>query len=323
MSYKSVRSKTARSRHIRRGALISCGAIVLAVVCGWAIWNTHTIGGLRPLAKGLSAGSKDFSLPISAGLPTQRRLYAFSVIPGGVQSAQELLAAARNDSLVRAHYADFNIDDARPMKLDRDRAVYVSYRMDGKIFWTSHKVALRKGETLITDGSHLARTRCGNRVSDTPQSPVSAAQPALDALDHFAPVGELYTTNLPINGSLVPPPGFSLPTPAADPVGYPLPFFPFIPGPGGPGNAGSSITNSPSGPVSSTPSGSSTGTSSPSGPGSPLAPGGPTGPGSPGGPSLPPGPDSPPVTTPEPGTLLLVGLGLTAVGFVRKVRNCP
>jgi len=315
MSYRTVRSKTARSRYIRRGVLISCGAILLGVACGWAIWNTHQIGTSRPAARRLAVDSKSPALPIAAELPDQRRLYAYSVIPGGVQSAQELLAATRNDSLVAAHYADFNLNDARLMKLDRDRAVYVSYRLGGRIFWTSHKVALHKGETLITDGSHVARTRCGNRVSDTPQSPVSVAQPALDALDHFAPVGELYTTNLPIQGSLVPPPGFSLPAPAEDPVGYPLPFFPIFFGPGG----GSSITNSPSGPVSSTSL--PTGSGSPSGPGSPLVPGAPSGPDSPGGLGLPPGPDGPPVTTPEPGTLLMLGTGLSGLGFLRKSRN--
>jgi len=34
---------------------------------------------------------------------------------------------------------------------------------------------LRKGETVITDGEHMARTRCGNRLAEAPTGPVMAA----------------------------------------------------------------------------------------------------------------------------------------------------
>ena len=177
------------------------------------------------------------SVPLADGLPAQRRLYPFSVIPGGAQNAQELAAAARNDSVVAAHYADFNIAQTRVMTLDRDLAVYVSYRMGREVFWTNKKIQLHKGEQLLTDGSHEARTRCGNRISEERQSPLAPAnsQPELEAFDHFPPEAPLVAQNLPFDGSLVPPTGFGFPAPEARPAAmYPAPFLPFIAGPRSP-----------------------------------------------------------------------------------------
>ena len=54
---------------------------------------------------------------------------------------------------------------------------YVSFRKNDRIYWTRKPVALRAGETLLTDGNHSARARCGNQVSETPQLPVLADEP--------------------------------------------------------------------------------------------------------------------------------------------------
>jgi len=253
--------------------------------------NRHPIparSGSRPTSLELSSGSESIAIPTSDSLPAQRRLYAYSVIPGGVESTEELLAAARNDSVVAAHYADFNMERARVITLERDRAVYVSYRMGSEVFWTNRKISLHEGETLITDGTHEARARCGNRVSEVPQSPVlPEKQPALDAFERFPPAGQLDTSNLPIGGSLVPPSSFSPPTPAEIPregLGFAVPFMPFIPGPGF-GSVPTSLFTTV--------------------PGSPSGPGG------------------PPIATPEPSTLLLLGMGLSGLGFARQLRKRP
>jgi hypothetical protein len=108
-----------------------------------------------------------------------RPLLPYSVIPGGVANAQELRTALMNDPVVARHYSGFDLAETRLAHLDRDEAVYVSYRLGGQIYWTSRRLTLLKGEAILTDGEHQARMRCGNRISATPEKPVSPRQPEL------------------------------------------------------------------------------------------------------------------------------------------------
>ena len=294
----------------RRSALLLLLATTI-VVASVATSHRHSgaIAARKADAVSSSTGSSGpNSLAIAApdSLPDARPLYPYSVIAGGVRSAGELGSAVRNDAVVARHYADFDVAKAHVISLDRDRLAYVSYRMGEQVFWTRHALLLHKGETLITDGTHEARTRCGNRIADTAQAPLSAQQPALDAFEKFAPAGELEASNLPIEGELTPPAPFSTGHPLAlERSDFARPFYPFAPGAAfGPGLGNSGGT------------GSSTGT------GTFLNTGGSTGSGS-STDSATPG--SPLIATPEPSTILLlcVGLGVWFVAekFRRRVRN--
>jgi hypothetical protein len=222
-----------------------------------------------------------------------RTSYPYSVIPGGVANAQELKSAAFHDSVVAGHYADFNLAKAHIVRLDRDRAVYVSYRLNDRIYWTKKTLKLLKGETLITDGVHEARTRCGNRVSDTPAEPVSPQEPPAKVMATPAePV--LIAANAPPVWPVMPPSSPASP-PEAPPGGgiIPPPVVPIVGG----------------GPVS---------------PHHPTTPPTPPPPGTPPPGTPPPGtpPGTPPVSTPEPGTsgMLVIGLlTLLAVGCFRSM----
>jgi hypothetical protein len=114
---------------------------------------------------------------------SKRIIYPYSVIRGGVRSREELAAGIKNDRFVAAHYADFKVDQARIVEAEETKFVYVSYRKRDKIYWTAKKIELPKGETLITDGINCARTRCGNRVSATPEEPVSEEEPAVETFN--------------------------------------------------------------------------------------------------------------------------------------------
>lgn len=171
-----------------------------------------------------------------------RPMYPFSVIPGGVESGQELRDTIARDPVAAGHYGDFDVANARVARIDRDELVYVSYRMGDRIFWTSKKVKLAKGETVITDGVREARTRCGNRLSETPSQPTSPLEPATQALEQatrpeVATLLEPPAIDFPpVSPSL--PPVFS-PAPPAAPPGKPPgvilpPFFPPIGGGGTP-----------------------------------------------------------------------------------------
>jgi hypothetical protein len=106
-----------------------------------------------------------------------RPVYPYSVIAGGVKDASELKWMADHDPVVRAHYAGFDYDHARVVRLALARTAYVSYRIGNKVYWTRHRISLHKGETLITDGRITARGRCGNRVEEVPQQASSESEP--------------------------------------------------------------------------------------------------------------------------------------------------
>jgi hypothetical protein len=120
---------------------------------------------------------------VSASWPPEGGRYPtavlpYSLIPGGVHSGDELRVALHNDPLGARHYATFNVSSSHVVRLARDHRAYVSYRLDDHIYWTSHQVTLHAGEALLTDGVHLARTRCGNRISDSPETPTRPSEPA-------------------------------------------------------------------------------------------------------------------------------------------------
>jgi hypothetical protein len=134
--------------------------------------------------------SSEFLRPTGGSLPQAieaHPVYPYSIIPGGVRSSQELEHAIQQDSLVAAHYSDFDVRVAHLVTLEKPERVYVSYRLENKIFWTRHMLVLHPGETLLTDGTHAARTRCGNRLSKRAHAQVSQFEPPPEAFDQALP----------------------------------------------------------------------------------------------------------------------------------------
>jgi hypothetical protein len=178
-----------------------------------------------------------------------RTVYRYSIVPGGVYSREELEQARRVDPVVAAHYADFG-DQAEVSKLNADTFVYVSYRKANRVYWSAQKHKVAKGEKILTDGKHMARTRCGNRLSLTPQQPVAKVEPpelnqaedgplmaALPNPPLFLPAG-VATPNLVPGATGAGPAGGPIPVSALTPgpsgstvpIGGPVPLIP----PGGP-----------------------------------------------------------------------------------------
>lgn len=117
------------------------------------------------------------------GAASPRRVYPYSIVPGGVSGAAELKRVIRADRVVAAHYASFDADQAREVIVTKPRAVHVSYRKGDQVFWTAKKVMLAQGETLLSDGTNEMRARCANRISDVPRFPVEAHGPSEEELD--------------------------------------------------------------------------------------------------------------------------------------------
>lgn len=162
-------------------------------------------------------------------LTGSRTLYPYSVIPGGVQNAQELRNALEHDPIAAAHYAGFDIGQTHVVRLASDQEMYVSYRLNNRIYWTRKKLKLLKGEAVITDGKNVARTRCGNRLSDAAQSPVAPKQPLDMTLDP-SPLPDLAEERPIVMPMALPFPAFSSLLASGPEGNVAPPYFPIVGG---------------------------------------------------------------------------------------------
>ncbi len=296
----------------------------LTVLPTYLIFRKHSGDKLKPTTASLPSDSTDQTLFSSGGLslPTPHiteshgPVYPYSVIPGGVYSTQELKQARSQDVVVAAHFSDFALHKAKIVQSKADNAVYVSYRIHNDIFWTKRKLRLAQGEMLITDGVSYARTRCGNRISETPRAKTSPHEPSVEVLEtpstpgrgipreavptpiSIAPELELinFASPLPSPPGAGPEGGILNPPPPASEGGFGLPPIPPIllqnsagqlpPPPGGGSGGGVILTPPP-----------------------PLPENG-------GKTPLPPGPP-----VPEPGTLMLFSSGLAGAYLCLRRRS--
>jgi hypothetical protein len=162
--------------------MLGVGACAIAFFFAQTIRNSNDVVSFKAPVTAPSTNLIRNPQPVA---PDKRDkiVYPYSVIPGGVRSRNDLTSSIRDDKVIAAHFADFDISQARIVNVEETKFVHVSYRIRDKVYWTAKAIKLPKGETLITDGRNLARTRCGNRVSFTPQQPVYQQEPALETFD--------------------------------------------------------------------------------------------------------------------------------------------
>jgi hypothetical protein len=141
------------------------------------------------------------SLDLSTKSLSQRPIFPYSIVPGGVRDAHELQNAAAGDSVVARHYSDFRIIQAHTLRLNRPLEMYVSYRRNNQVYWTKNRMLIPAGETLISDGENLARVRCANRLSPIAAKPVAASEPTTEELTDPIFVPPLLAQLLPGEGS--------------------------------------------------------------------------------------------------------------------------
>jgi PEP-CTERM motif len=216
-----------RNRVLRRGLLLVAGAsTIFAFAC---ISLQHLSPSLfRASISGVpnrEAGEASRNILWLTQQESQRQIesrpvYPYSVVSGGVRDGRELKWMAKHDPVVASHYAGFDYDRARIVRLLSARSAYVSYRIGNKVYFTRHRVTLKKGETVITDGKLTARTRCGNRVEESPQQETSSLEPPAVKFDQPEfPTGiALSNPPLPFQSALLNHPvGPALPLSLADP----------------------------------------------------------------------------------------------------------
>lgn len=164
------------------GVLGPLAILILAICTAWI--------ALAPRGRNQIAPSYAASFQSLSGLEpleilsdennSSRRVYPYSVIPGGIESAADLRNSIARDPVVANHYKGFDLERARIVHLAEGHLLYVSYRLGARVFWSKKQLRVPSGETLVTDGEYMARTRCGNRVSETPSGPVLAVEPLFE-----------------------------------------------------------------------------------------------------------------------------------------------
>ena len=259
--------------------------IALVLLVGAGLFGWHNAGRRQAGLGSRSAAFSDASVRRPLNLPVlpTRPVYPYSIIPGGARTVAELKSAIANDLTVAAHYSEFRLDKARVIKLDRDLTAHVSFRRANRVYWTKKQLRIAKGETVITDGVRMARTRCGNQIAENlpPLAMLSPREPSPVQLDEPVPpeVFKAFPSDViaraiePVNDPgdpdlPLPPAPVSPANPLPPGSTTPIPFIPF-----------------------------------------PVLP-----------PNTPP--NSPPVRLPEPGTLELLVITLPVLwGFKRRTQN--
>jgi PEP-CTERM motif len=180
-----------------------------------------------------------------------RPSYLYSVVPGGVASAEELRQSMQNDPVVAREFDGFNFQRVHLVTVSENQSMHVAYRLGDKVYWTRKKVALHPGETLISDGKIVARTRCGNRIAMAPLGPPAIVEPMVSDFNQ-----PLFSNDMVTHEAEPQPETYAAAIPSAPPVetnsnalqpakgGRKIPFFilPVFGLPGLGGGGGSSHT---------------------------------------------------------------------------------
>lgn len=179
----------AHSRFSRRRRPTAYGWLIAATAVG-SLALIAVVGTPRTPDSRAQAGSQTPSLEVPSSGPESRPtsaaariIYPYSVIPGGVLTPEDVENAMTRDPVVASHYAGLNARSLRVVRLLEPRDAYVSYRIGDQVFWTSRKLRVKAGETVLTDGNITVRARCGNQVADAPLGPTSPVEPSAEIFD--------------------------------------------------------------------------------------------------------------------------------------------
>jgi hypothetical protein len=226
-----------RNRLIRRSLTAATVAIIVAGVSTFALQyfspslfsNRQSAPATQERSELTLSRQSTINQILSDAQPS-RPVYPYSVVAGGVEDAKELKWVAEHDPIVGAHYAGFNYAHAQVVRLTLARTVYLSYRIGNHIYWTHRRVTLHKGEKVLTDGRMTARTRCANRVEESPQQQaVSPAEPPVQRFDEPVRPGEgiaMQSPEVPFESALLSRPQM----PGTETVGPLSLYDPFVGG---------------------------------------------------------------------------------------------
>jgi len=161
---------------IRIGAGLLYAAVIVAC-CNCRNAPT-TLTGRSATDQAILRSSLPDSLEILAPPPghisvdLRRRIFPYSVVPGGVFSREEFREAVRSDPVAARHYGEVRPERLIQRRLSETRRYFASYRKDGQVYWTSRAITVPEGEWVLTDGEAVVRARCGNLLSEEMRLPI-------------------------------------------------------------------------------------------------------------------------------------------------------
>jgi len=97
-----------------------------------------------------------------------------------IHSIADFKTTVANDPVLKAHFANFNWENAQMGKLEKATWAHVHYRKNNTIFHKKTPILLPAGDGYITDGITQIRTQCCNSYATAPP-PDKAKYEELDA----------------------------------------------------------------------------------------------------------------------------------------------
>jgi hypothetical protein len=97
-----------------------------------------------------------------------------------IHSIADFKTTVANDPVLKAHFANFNWENAQMGKLEKATWAHVHYRKNNTIFHKKTPILLPAGDGYITDGITQIRTQCCNSYAAAPE-PEKSEDPELDA----------------------------------------------------------------------------------------------------------------------------------------------
>jgi len=121
-------AKKIERRRLGALAVLFLESVLVSVVLPYNHGYAHHIsthGNVSAESKQVPTDT-DWFAPTPELAKTDRILYPYSVIPGGVRNSVELRKAVARDEVVARHYSEFDLRAVRVARLEEARAVFVS-----------------------------------------------------------------------------------------------------------------------------------------------------------------------------------------------------
>ena len=185
------RRKSAR-RIIVPICLIFVGALVIVIGSSLATGTRAQRMGI-PLAPVIEAPvSAANTAPSEMGEPTD----ASSQVNGkwyglcaknSSRSVEDMRRIVQSDPVLVNYFADVDWNKATAEKLQEPASVYVAYRKNDVIRYTTRRIHLPRGEPYITDGKRNIKSSCCNDFVDEPPGPKAQNSPGLTSIPAAPP----------------------------------------------------------------------------------------------------------------------------------------
>lgn len=130
------------------------GLLTLFIVCGGVI----ALSISRRIERRTTPKAQDETAQMLQQIKTAEHgaapIYGHAVAPGGIWSKEQLLE----------YYPQMHADNIQLIRLKESISTFVTYKRDGKIYWTSQPHDYPAGEAVWTDGITFVLQRCGNQI---------------------------------------------------------------------------------------------------------------------------------------------------------------